>query len=259
MKLGDHEVHVWLAFDGEFADATLLGNLALVLEPHERELAARRIDTLAGQYVLTRALQRSILSLYAPEVEPGQWRFSAGAGGKPELAPQFASHQLHFNISHTARLVVMAVGRRPSLGVDAECLAVKRTPLEITDRFFTATELAELAELPALEHTRRFYALWVLKEAWIKATGAGLASDLYAVSFEFEDASRACAFQMTQDDAREWCFWQGVPSEAHTLALALRGNADICVFRCGPGAPFTWQSQAPLRRVGSGQEQRPHS
>ena len=52
MKLGDHEVHVWLAFDGEFADATLLANLARMLEPHERELAARRIDALAGQYVL---------------------------------------------------------------------------------------------------------------------------------------------------------------------------------------------------------------
>ena len=256
MKLGDHDIHVWLAFDDDCTDTRWLRELGHVLQPDEQEIAARRMEHLRAQYLLTRVLQRSVLSLYAPHVSPAQGRFANEDGAKPQLAPEFSALRLQFNLSHTARLVVMAVGRMPMMGIDAECLAVPRTPLGIADRFFTSAELADLAALPAADHPRRFYALWVLKEAWMKGTGEGIASDLYALSFEFDDATRARAFQMTQDEAREWSFWQGAPGEEHTLALALRGDADVSVFRCLPRDSFGWQPQPPLRRVGSDQEQR---
>jgi len=256
MKLGDHDIHVWLAFDDDCSGSRWFRELEQVLQPHERDIAARRMEHLRTQYLLTRVLQRSVLSLYAPRIAPAQWRFASGDDAKPELAPEFSALRLQFNLSHTARLVVMAVGRLPLMGIDAECLAVPRTPLGIADRFFTTAELAALATLPAADHPRRFYALWVLKEAWMKATGAGIAADTCALSFEFEDASRACAFQMTQDDARQWSFWQGAPGEEHTLALALRGDAEVSVFRCLPRDAFAWEAWPPLRRVRSDQEQR---
>ena len=256
MKLGDHDIHVWLAFDDDCTGTPWLRELERVLDPREREARARRMEHLRTQYLLTRVLQRSVLSLYAPEVAPARWRFANEEGAKPELAPEFSALRLQFNLSHTLRLVVMAVGRLPTMGVDAECLAVPRTPLGIADRFFTTAELAELADLPAADHPRRFHALWVLKEAWMKATGEGIAADPYALSFGFEGAARARAFQMMRDDARQWSFWQGEPGEDHTLALALRGDAEVSVFRCRPGDSFAWEPNAPLRRIRSDQEQR---
>ena len=254
MILGEHDIHVWLAFDRDFTDSAWLRERTQDLEPHEQQVAARRMEHLRTQYLLTRALQRSVLSLYATGVAPAQWRFAQEA--KPELAPEFSALGLHFNLSHTASLVTLAIGRQPMMGVDAECLAVPRTPLGIADRFFTTAELAGLTDLAAEDHPQRFYALWVLKEASMKATGEGIGADPYALSFEFEDVARARAFRMTQDDARRWSFWQGAPGEEHALALALRGAAEVSVFRCRAGSALTWEPQPPLRRVHSDQEQR---
>jgi 4'-phosphopantetheinyl transferase len=254
VKLGDHEIHVWLAFDGDFTGTPWLREHSDDIEPHEHAVAARRLENLRPQYLLTRALQRTVLSQYAPGVTPAQWRFTANDGAKPELATEFSALGLHFNLSHTARLVVMAVGRQP-MGIDTEYLAAPRAPLDIADRFFTTTELADLVALPPADHARRFYTLWTLKEAWIKATGEGIAADLYGLSFEFDDPTRARAFQMSKDDAGQWAFWQGGPGAEHTLALALRGRAEVKVFRCRPGRALEWEPQPPLYPVASDQEQ----
>ena len=258
MKLGEHDIHVWLAFDADFIGSAWLDERSGDLQPHEHAIAARRLENLRPQYRMTRALQRAVLSLYAPQVAPGQWRFRTdeAAGAKPELAPEFAGLGLHFNLSHTSGLVAMAVGRRPTMGLDAECLAVARAPLDIADRFFTTAELADLAALPAAEHARRFYSLWTLKEAWLKATGEGITADLFGLSFEFDDATRARAFQMSRDDPTQWSFWQGSPGGDHRLSLALRGRADVSVFRCRADRVLEWRSLPALQRVGSDQEER---
>ena len=39
----------------------------------------------------------------------------------------------------------------------------------------------------------RFYALWTLKESWLKATGEGLAGGLDRVSFRFDERAVATA------------------------------------------------------------------
>ena len=64
---------------------------------------------------------------------------------------------------------------------------------------------------------------------------------------------------MSKDDARQWSFWQGSPDGEHRLALALRGTAEVSVFRCRPGRMLEWHPQPTLRRVGSDQEQRPQA
>ena len=260
MKLGAGEVHVWLAFDGEFADQQLQAG-ASVLEPAERERAAKlRVGHLPRQFLLTRTLQRSVLSVYAPQVAPQAWRFVTHEHGKPKLAPDFEALELHFNLAHTSGLVAIAVARAPLLGVDVENAGTGAAPLHLAPRYFTDEEARELAALPPARQARRFFELWTLKESWLKATGRGLAAGLGNVSFSFIDETTA-RVAMTQDDAACWRFWQAQPSEQHLLALALRAESaevEVRMFRQTPGAGFSYQPMPPPRRldVASGQEQR---
>lgn len=259
IALAAGEVHVWLAFDHEFADEQVLRSFAELLEPEEIERARRaRVAHLPRQRIVTRALRRTVLSAYAPGVAPADWRFATAEHGKPELALPFAHLGIHFNVAHTSRLVAMAVAREP-IGVDVEHLGERRFPLDVARRYFTASEYASLAALPQSEQLQRFLAVWSLKESWIKATGEGLGADLTAVSFRFADTLRARGFAMARHGPARWRFWQGTPGDEHVLSLASRHDAEVSVFRRLPTVAWAAQTGAKPWRLVSGEEQRPET
>ncbi len=213
---------------------------------------------------MTRALQRSVLSCYAPEIAPAAWRFVAGERGKPELAPEFTGLGLRFNVSHSALLVAMAVTRAGRVGVDVECLNARAAPLALATRYFNAAEARQLAGSPATEQQRHFYRLWTLKEAWLKATGTGVADGLAGISFEFDAAGGVDKVVMPVDDLARWQFWQGQPSEQHLMAIAASNPWSplaISVFRRLPAVAFEFQAEPALQLVAgtSGQEERTQS
>lgn len=265
MKLATSELHVWLAFDRELAGEPLVASFTALLDAGERERAARfRSDEHAHQFLVTRALQRSVLSVYAPEIAPADWRFVAGERGKPELAPEFSGVGLRFNVTHTASLVVMAVTRAGLVGVDAESLDARAAPLALATRYFTADEARQLAGCSASEQQRCFYRLWTLKEAWLKATGRGVADGLAGISFDFDAAGNVAQVAMPGDDLSRWQFWQGQIGEQHLAAIAASnpwGPLAISVFRRLPAAALEYEPQPTLRLVAgaSGQEQRAQS
>jgi 4'-phosphopantetheinyl transferase len=242
LKLADDEIHVWVVLDGEVTDPGLLADYERMLEPAERERRARLMsDDLRHQFLLTRSLQRTMLAGYASDVAPRDLRFVAGEQGKPALAAEFAPLGLHFNLAHTRGLVAMAVSREATLGIDAENVAARTAPLPIANRFFTAREAADLAALPPCEQTARFYALWTLKEAWLKATGIGIGAGLGHASFDLASDHRLLRATFTNDEAQSWTFWQAQPTPQHQLAVACRQGTPremhVKMWRCIPGLP----------------------
>jgi len=251
LNLAGDEIHVWLAFDDEVRDSELIAAYEAMLEPSEQERRARlQSEELRHQFLITRALQRTALAGYAPGVAPRDLRFVAGPHGKPAIAAEFAPLNLHFSVAHTQGLVALAVSRGATLGIDVENVTARTAPLAIANRFFTAREAGDLASLPPAEQSARFYALWTLKESWIKATGLGIGAGLGNVSFEFGRDHRVMRTTFAHDDARHWMFWQARPTADHQLALALRRAAEqetqVRMWRCVPGTP---------RREPLGQEQ----
>jgi 4'-phosphopantetheinyl transferase len=247
-------LHVWLAFDDALRDDTLLRGYEAMLEPAERERRDRLMgENLRHQFLITRALQRTVLASYLPGVAPRDLRFVAGPQGKPRLAAEFSAHNLHFSLAHTEGLVALAVSREPVLGVDVENATARTAPLEIANRFFSAREARDLAALPPVERSPRFYALWTLKESWLKATGLGIAAGLGNVSFEFGDDHRAARVNFVNDDARQWAFWQAFRGD-HVLALAQRrapaaaqdaAATPVQMWSCVPGTPPARESLPP--------------
>ena len=100
------------------------------------------------------------------------------AAGKPQLAAGQNPRALHFNVSHSNGIALIAVGSGEPLGVDIERIRKDVDTNSLAERFFSIRERAGLRALP--EHLRvpGFYACWTRKEAFLKATGDGLSFPL---------------------------------------------------------------------------------
>jgi 4'-phosphopantetheinyl transferase len=107
------------------------------------------------------------------QIEPREIQFVAGAQGKPAIAggPEF-------NLAHSGDVALIALARDRAVGVDVEQVRAMPDADGIAARFFSAGEQAALAALPAAERQAAFFNIWTRKEAFIKATGAGLSFPL---------------------------------------------------------------------------------
>ncbi|HEX6770439.1 MAG TPA: 4'-phosphopantetheinyl transferase superfamily protein [Acidobacteriaceae bacterium] len=173
-------IHVWVL--PVAAPASQLQKFEKALGKDETERASRfRFDHLRDAYVLTRGALRHLLSRYL-DCEPSGICFRYGDGGKPELWPPA---NLHFNLSHSNGLAVVAVASECPIGIDLECLRPLADMQEIAGRYFCPEEAVELLALAPPLQQRAFFSCWTRKEAFIKAIGDGLACplDSFRVSF----------------------------------------------------------------------------
>ena len=230
LPLGADEIHLWLAFDREITDSALTTAYRQLLTPEERQQEQRFYFAKdQHQYLVTRALTRTVLSRYA-QVAPEDWRFNKLEHGRPEIANDDPlTRSLVFNISHTAGLIVLAVTRDQDLGVDTENILEREAPLDIANRYFSPRETADLYALPREVQLERFFHYWSLKESYIKARSKGLSIPLDQFNFTYADAhSIAVAFhEKLQDVPERWRFWLLKPTLAHLLAICVgRGTGD---------------------------------
>ena len=97
--------------------------------------------------------------------------FATGEYGKPYLP---ADPHLHFNLSHSHQLALVAVSRDVEVGVDVEWFRPLPACLAIAERFFPPAELAALMDALPADREREFFRLWTRIEARLKARGVGL-------------------------------------------------------------------------------------
>jgi 4'-phosphopantetheinyl transferase len=141
------------------------------LSPRERDHGSQFKSPLArDRYTITRAVLRILLSHYARQA-PATISILATPSGKP-----FATGERMpaFSVSHSADVAVIALAPSP-LGVDVESIHEIPEMLAIAKQFFSAREYRHLIALPTEHRKRAFFAAWTEKEAYLKATGEGLA------------------------------------------------------------------------------------
>lgn len=209
----------WIEVDVP-ASATMAA-WATALDEDERARAGRLRSVDGRQsYVAGHALVRALLGTVGNR-PAHQWRFVHGAFGKPEVDPAL-DRDLQFNLSHTRGLAVAACCRGHAVGVDAEAATDRWSMLGIADDHFAAEEVVLLGRLPEAERLDAFLRLWTLKEAWAKATGDGLTSDLASVRFTLEPLT--VRFRNAADE-RGWHFSHLRPTPRHVVAVAAHGVA----------------------------------
>ena len=135
---------------------------------------------------------------------------------------------LRFNLSHSGRRAVLAITRGRDVGVDIELAEKPRRIAAIAGRFFSVQEAEALLSLPRSQQLDRFYDLWTLKEAYIKACGMGLAIPLHHFSYSFpDDSCLALEFDEQRDDrSANWQLWQLDVGLEYRLSLATKYPAQ---------------------------------
>jgi 4'-phosphopantetheinyl transferase len=185
LSLAPDDIHLWLYNTQRDPDAlrTNLGTYWEILSKAEQAQASRLSRPLIQQrYIQTRATLRSLLGQYL-EQSPQSLQFVMGPQGKPDLTPQSAS-PLHFNLSHSQDWVLYAMARKP-IGVDIEQIRAFPDALRLADRFFASSEYQIIQDQPAETRDLTFLRHWVCKEAYVKATGQGIAHQLNQVVLDF--------------------------------------------------------------------------
>lgn len=213
------EIDIWLVDDRDVADSVLLDAYRDLLSPEETGRHQRLIFTRhRHQFLVSRALVRCVLAGYLG-VEPAAIEFSHNEHGKPRLV---ADTRLQFNLSHSNGLIALAITQQAPVGIDVEYLSRQADIMKLAARYFSTDENMAIARLPASALNQRFYDLWTLKEAYLKACGTGLATPLRDFSFSFGDSGVGITFAGNiTDDPVHWQFWMlDAPGDSR-LSVAL--------------------------------------
>jgi 4'-phosphopantetheinyl transferase len=240
LELGRADVHVWAA--SLAADAT-----------HWREcLSQAELDRAAAfhfelhrrRFIVGRGLLRLILSRYLA-AKPQELEFAYGPQGKPELAGSLAANGLRFNLAHSEDLAIVAVTRLGAIGVDLERIAPLEEVDELVARFFSIRENTRFQQLAAEQKAPAFFNLWTRKEAWLKATGEGIAHSLNLVEVSFLPGEPAQLLNIPEPlrQGLRWSLHDLAPASQFAAALAVAGEGVN--LRC-----WRWEHSA----VGSAKE-----
>jgi len=128
-------------------------------------------------------------------------RLERGPHGKPVLAAPVDG--LHFSSSSSGDCCLIALTEVGPVGIDVERVA-PRTRLErIAETRFAPEEAEAILSLDGEARLRAFYNCWTRKEAYLKATGAGLTVPLDRVVVSVDD-ERPAILALEGDDPADW-------------------------------------------------------
>ena len=159
----------------------------------------------------TRSLLRTLLGHYLGQ-PPESLRLDYGPNGKPSLSSHSSRRTLHFNLSHTDEIALVAISAAAEVGVDVERIRSISHAKKIARRFFAAKDLSWLEEEPSEE---RFFQVWTRTEARLKARGMGVfaaPSEVEAVSVTNIDAGAGYAAAVAMHGVMPTLrFWEWEP------------------------------------------------
>lgn len=221
-SLSPQQVQIWLVDPVSVTDPDLLDRYAQLLTPDEQAKWQRyRFDKDKHQHLVTRALIRDTLSRYEPAVAPADWRFELNPHGKPVIANPLRQ-PLYFNLSHTQNLAALAVTRKAAIGVDVEKIKPVEQVRGLAERCFADEEIRYVFSGEPESLLRRFFKVWTLKEAYIKAFGCGMSLSLHSLVFNPLADPLVVRFESDHEDhPGAWTFRHWAVGAEHLLSLAL--------------------------------------
>jgi 4'-phosphopantetheinyl transferase len=225
--------HLWFLDTGSFREPSTTRRWLARLEDHERtRYAAYGTSEARRGYLGTRALARTALARYSGRPAE-RLRFRTDPLGRPALtSPPMPG--LFFSLAKTRELAVGLFAFAYDVGVDVELVAPIEA-VEMAGGFFSGEETAELSRLEADARLSRFYELWTLREAYLKARGVGLALPLDQLVFRptSNGGARAVFGPAIRDDPARWQFGLTRLTDRHVAATCIRRPSSGAPVRIG--------------------------
>jgi 4'-phosphopantetheinyl transferase len=219
--LGVDEVALYCAAPGPLADCARSRGWTADLLAGERARLARMAAAPGARFLAGRVLLRAAL-LEGLGPHAAGVRLRAPDGGRPELEGA-ASDGASASLAHTHGLVVCALARGATVGVDVEWLGRRLAPQPLADRFFAPDEAERLRRTAASTRSAAFLRLWTAKEAYLKARGLGIAGHLSRVAVVEDGEPPALRLDPSlADDASAWQLAWCTPTREHVAAWVVR-------------------------------------
>lgn len=223
LVLSKDDVHVWRA-DLDLPDWRLQ-QLAQTLSSDEQLRAERfYFERDRKHFIAGRGLLRAILGRYLDR-EPNQLQFSYSSRGKPALVNTNTRETLCFNLSHSSGLALYAVTRSRLIGIDLERVRPMPDAEKLAERFFCTHEYGVISTLLPEQKQEAFFNAWTRKEAYLKATGDGLAGlEQVEVSLTPGEPAALLSIQGDRQASSRWSLSQLTPAPGYVAALAVEGH-----------------------------------
>ncbi|MHC0433722.1 4'-phosphopantetheinyl transferase family protein [Streptomyces sp. O3] len=174
---GPGRAEVWLV-DAARHGASAAGLARELLDAGEQARAAEFAHGLdRSRYLAAHVALRRLLGGYlgcAPR-QVTIARAPCPGCGEPHGRPVVPGSTLHFSLSHSGDLSLLAFAGAP-VGIDVEAVPTAETVAEAAE-VLHPREAAELAALCAAERPASFAEIWTRKEAYLKGVGIGLSGD----------------------------------------------------------------------------------
>lgn len=224
LRASENAVHVWRS--STRVSPSRLAALSRLLSPDEADRSARFFfEPDRRRYVVARGLLRELLGHYL-RFSPAALCFRYGPYGKPELAVPAVLPAVHFNVSHSGELILLAVASGRRIGIDVEYVRNLPDASDLAMRFFSPRERAAFARLPPDLQQAAFFACWTRKESFIKAIGEGLSHPLDAFDVPVEPETPPRLFQTRSDPgaAARWRMCEVDPGPGYAATLTVEGH-----------------------------------
>lgn len=222
-------VEVWLAdADALSAECT---ELQRCLSPAERlRLEALYFPRDRTLYLASHVFLRHLLCLYQSN-DPADWQFESSAEGRPEIVQPLdrPAERLRFSLSHTHGLIAVALARGWHVGVDVE-RAREGTNFDIiTPSLLAGSEKSWFSQIAPAAREAAFVSLWTMKEALLKACGAGIGEDLDKVALlhSLHDPRVIITRSRHLACSPNWNLAFGTAEGGYALAVAAQGRLSI--------------------------------
>ncbi len=217
------EIHIWKIHLAAPA-AGLTPEKILSAEEYER---AARYHFVAdkNRFAVCRAVLRRLLGAHL-EIPPADVRFDLLPHGKPVVSTAQNAADLRFSCSHSGDWALIAIARGCELGVDLEQHRERTQAEDVAARFFSETEIRELAVLPQNLKTTGFFNAWTRKEAFVKALGLGLSFPLESFSVALAPGQPAALLAVANDSeaVKKWTLTALDVRPDYSAALAFAGK-----------------------------------
>ncbi|MDQ6976183.1 MAG: 4'-phosphopantetheinyl transferase superfamily protein [Mariprofundaceae bacterium] len=223
-------IALWLCWPQEISEPSLLAQYESVLTHDETQRKNRfHFHKHRHLYLVTRAMEKTLLARYSG-IHLKQLTCLRNAYGKPYLCQNGIHPLLYYNLSHTDDLIVMALSKGCELGVDVESTHRIVCREEIVRSYFAKSETDDIQkQATEKEKNIRFYQYWTLKEAYIKALGKGIGSNLESIHFDLTDSKKIKHTDENNLDNTLWQHYLFTTEKGHSIALVLDSREKLKV------------------------------
>jgi 4'-phosphopantetheinyl transferase len=126
----------------------------------------------AQDYILRHGMVRAVVGQYIRK-EPQEIQFIHEQSGKPDLDPEGDLHDIHFSLSRTDEMVCLGISKKTRIGLDVVKCDSRYPFLAAAEYLFTPDERQWITRTTPHDRHVRFFRIWSLKEALLKAMGGG--------------------------------------------------------------------------------------